>query len=205
MRICVGLLACLTFYSSTAESATGTSDMDKNKLDELFAKIDPVKKFKQGVDFDQLVNLEDPHTRVCANWQQFSLAPVAQGLKVTGPVASITKLAHGKHRERFEWELSSGPNEVSVDVIDAITAQGARKRFMINAEGNSMMEIPYVKGPANVGTVSAMSKNIGDGHTQLFWIYRNMYFEINVRGNFDRLLLARFIQEHAEKNLQAVP
>lgn len=203
-RTCLGLLICLAFFSFTAESANGASEMDKNNLEELFAKNNPVEKFKQRVDFDQVVSREDQSTRVSANWAQLGLAPVAQGLHVSGPVVSVSTLAYDKDQTRVQWVLSDGTNMATVNAIDALTPVGARKRFMDNAEGNSMMDIPYVKGPVNLGTVSAISRDSGSGPMRLFWIYRNMYFEVNIRGKVDQLALARFIQEHAEKNLQSI-
>lgn len=178
--------------------------MDKNNLEELFAKNNPVEKFKQRVDFDQMVSREDQSTRVSANWAQLGLAPVAQGLSVSGPVVSVSTLAYDKDQARVQWVLSDGTNMATVNAIDALTPIGARKRFMDNAEGNSMMDIPYVKGPVNLGTVSAISRDSGSGPMRLFWIYRNMYFEVNIRGKVDQLAIARFIQEHAEKNLQSI-
>jgi hypothetical protein len=203
MRILLGLFLCLTFYSFTAESTIGSSDMDKNKLDELFAKIDPIEKFKHRVDFNQSVSREASNTRVDAHWEHFSFGPVAHGLKVAGPVVTLSTLAHDTEA-RFRWVLSNTAIVGTVYAVDAFTAAGARKLFMDNAEDISLPEIPYVKGPANLGTVAAISKDNSAGHKKLFWIYQNMYFEINAGSTVDQLALARSIQEHAEKNLQPV-
>jgi hypothetical protein len=203
-RFCLGLIACLAFYSSTALSETGASNMGTNKLDAMFAKIDPVEKFKQRIQFDQLVSREDSLTRICAKWEQLPIADAAQGLTVSGPAVSVSQLAFDKGQTRYKWELSGAGKIVTVHVVDALTAPGARKVFMANAEGDSMMEIPYVKAADNLGTVSAISNNAAAGYTRLFWIYRNMYFEVNARGAFDQLALARFVQQHAEKNVQAI-
>lgn len=204
MRFTLIMLFCFVFYSFSAESTTVTSHMDKNKVYGKLGMVNPVENFKERVNFNQLIASEDLRTQVHANWRQLTLSPVAQGLIVGGPKASVSTLAFDKDQTRFEWEfLRAGAAVVSVDVVDALTSAGAQKRFMANAENNSMMDIPYVKGPADLGTVSAISKNDTlAGHSQLFWIYRNMYFEINVRGNFDRMALAHIIQKYAENNLQ---
>jgi len=81
-----------------------------------------------------------------------------------------------------------------------------REHFLIEASSTSMVYIPYIRGPENLGTISAMSPKSESPKKVLFWIYRNILVKMTVSNMSDDQVyeIARWIQNDIETRFEEV-
>jgi hypothetical protein len=164
-------------------------------------QTDKVERFKRRIDFDKVLKAESADKLVRAIWPDALSAPAL------GPGWSVADNTIGRTRggSAREWVLRRGDETVSILIfVSEGGVQPARQFFLLRASNNMMMEVPYLKGPAGLGTLA-----VHLSHKQapsFIWVYRNTTFQVDAQDtSLDILPIARWLQATAESGLVAPP
>jgi hypothetical protein len=189
-RLRVAVLALLLGWAHSIEAG--------GQMDNLEAMLD---RFKQRIDFDGAMRTEAPGRLVLVTWPDILSAPgiVQGGWSI---VANTTKsIAGGAERK---WVLRRGGEEVDVVAFVSPTEVEPARQFFLSEASNTMMpEVPYERGPRDLGTLSAASAP-HPTRGSLLWLFRNVCTEAKrFDTQVDILAIARWLQARYEAALVA--
>ena len=79
----------------------------------------------------------------------------------------------------------------------------AAEKFIQTASSTTRMEIPYIKGPSDLGTLCVVDE--GDD-TTVMWVYRNAFVKVaRYQSDVPHIEIARWIQKHLETKIKSNP
>ena len=139
--------------------------------------IDPqelrVKAFEKKIDFNRAVLNHVASEKIVFNWKNVDIPTHLNGWKLVNQDYTVLK---GKHaREIWEWAYTKNSDGIGIEVTSYKTGnQDALLAIRDLVNMSSMAEPPFIKGPADLGTISA---TLPDGYT-LYWAYRDLSFKI---------------------------
>lgn len=156
---------------------------------------DKVAHFKARIGFDQRPRGAAPRPQPAVAWPDPLAAPgVAGGGWV---VAADSAWREGQGCAR-EWVLRRGPETLVVlAFVSGAGEEGARDFFLARACNTMTLEVPYVPGPEDLGSLSVQSPHAGAPY--LIWVFGNCCVELKtVDTALDLRPIAGWLQSHLE-------
>lgn len=156
-----------------------------------------VERFKQRIDFEGALRDENTAEAVRAIWPNPMSAPgLGAGWSVVGDTTWRTDGGAAR-----EWVLRRSEEAVSILIFVADGGvQPARQVFLLRATESNMVDVPYVKGPAGLGTLAVHLPF--KQASSLIWVYRNTAFHVGADDtSLDILPMAKWLQATAESGL----
>jgi hypothetical protein len=146
---------------------------------EKLKAIDPLeertKAFEKKIDFAKAVSNHVASEKIVFDWSTIENPPHLLGWEITGKIHATTP--GPRAREEWEWGYQKAEQGVGVIItsykIGEQTALLAIRNF---ATASNMVELPYLKGPSDLGTISLVSPSLY-GY-ELHWAYRDLEFSV---------------------------
>lgn len=157
---------------------------------------DRAEEFKKSIQFQEKIAKKEKAEQVCVDWDKLAAPEAMAGWKVTDQIKEDLP-----SYTAYSWVFNRADDYVVVNVKVYPTAKNtAPSDFIDIANATSMQNIPYVAGPDELGTVSAISKS--KLNKSVFWFFRNTLIRVSNKANdFDVLPLAHWLQKQAEVHL----
>ena len=98
----------------------------------------------------------------------------------------------------FVWEFKNGEeNSLTIQARTCKTVENAANYFLNTADSTTTTEIPYIKGPEELGAVSAVD---GQDGTSYFWFYKNVFIKVTKypKSKVSALHIALWVQKELE-------
>lgn len=152
---------------------------------------DKVARFKARIGFDQRPRAAGPEPRPALVWPDPRTAPGIAGAGWSLAADSVWRQDHGCTRE---WVLRLGPQALMVlAFVSAQGEQGARDFFLARACETMTVEVPYVPGPQDLGSLAVQSPHPGAPY--LMWVFGNCCVELKaVDTALDLVAIACWLQ-----------
>jgi hypothetical protein len=156
---------------------------------------DKVARFKARIGFDQRPRGVAPGPHPAVVWPDPLAAPGVAGGGWAVAADTPWREEHGSARE---WVLRRGPETLVVlAFVSGTGEEGARDFFLARACNTMTLEVPYVPGPADLGSLSVHSPHAGAPY--LMWVFGNCCVELKALDTaLDLLPIARWLQGHLE-------
>jgi hypothetical protein len=156
---------------------------------------DKVARFKARIGFDQRPRAFAPGPQPAVLWPDPLAAPGVAGAGWAVAADTTWRQDQGSARE---WVLRRGPEALMVlAFVSGAGEEGARDFFLARTCNTMTLEVPYVPGPPDLGSLSAQSANPGAPY--LIWVFGNCCVELKaVDTALDLLVIARWLQGHME-------
>lgn len=158
-------------------------------------ETEQLKKFKSLIGFEQTPRIGDSDKGVVLDWPSpREWGQLKEGAwQIEGDTIRIHKGAVDRN-----WNLSMDEESISIEVfVSSAGPDLARQHLLEIASNTTMMEIPFTKGPEDLGHLAIQEI---DPQPQYFvWTFYNLCFKIMQDNNTtDVLNLARWIQKHVD-------
>lgn len=160
-------------------------------------QVQKIERFKKRIDFDNALRLENAAQAVRAVWPDPRGAPgLGAGWSVAGD--TIWRTNGGTARQ---WRLRRRNESLSILIfVTDGDLQPVRDFFLSRASENMMVDVPYVKGPAGLGTLAVHLPF--KQAPSVIWLYRNTMFQVDGDDTgLDLLPIAKWLQAIAESGL----
>lgn len=156
---------------------------------------DKVARFKTRIGFDQRPRAFAPGLQPAVPWPDPLAAPGVAGAGWAVAADTTWRQDQGSVRE---WVLRRGPEALMVlAFVSGAGEDGARDFFLARACNTMTLEVPYVPGPQDLGSLSVQSPHAGAPY--LMWMFGNCCVELKaVDTALDLLAVARWLQSHME-------
>lgn len=156
---------------------------------------DKVARFKARIGFDQRPRAFAPVLQPAVLWPDPLAAPGVAGAGWAVAADSTWRQDQGSARE---WVLRRGPEALMVlAFVSGAGEDGAQDFFLARACNTMTLEVPYVPGPPDLGSLSVQSPHAGAPY--LMWMFGNACVELKaVDTALDLLAIARWLQGHME-------
>lgn len=162
-------------------------------------ETEQLKKFKSLIGYEQASRIGDLEKGVVLDWP--SAREWGQLKEGAWQIEGDTIRIHKGTVDR-NWVLSMGEENISIEVfVSSAGPDLARQHLLEIASNTTMMEIPFIKGPEDLGHLAIQEI---DPQPQYFvWIFHNICFKIMQDNNtIDVLSLARWIQKYADGHVK---
>lgn len=155
-----------------------------------------IAEFRQALDFDAVVAKENKQEFVDLAWEHLPTPPQLAGWRTTKQELSRALPPNGEMV--FMMALERDDEFVTITSTIFSSTEQAAAEFLDFANSSTMMEIPYVRGPKSLGTLSAMDKN---RISAVFWFYKNI-FTVVEKGNttISHFDVAAWLHEQMERH-----
>jgi hypothetical protein len=156
---------------------------------------DKVAHFKARIGFDQRPRTFVAGPQPAVLWPDPLVAPGVAGAGWAVAADTAWRQDQGSARE---WVLRRGPEALMVlAFVSGAGEDGARDFFLARTCNTMTLEVPYVPGPQDLGSLSAQSPHRGAPY--LIWVFGNCCVELKaVDTALDLLAIARWLQGHME-------
>ncbi len=155
-------------------------------------------RFRQRIQFDTAFAAEGIEQAAVLRWPDMRDAP---GLgQPVWTVAADTLWREGGGAVR-EWVLRRGRETLSVlAFVSSSGPEPARAYLLARASNNMMVDVPYVRGPQALGTLSLTAK--APAPPFFLWTFRNLCLEVKARDTaVDAAAIAAWLQALAARSL----
>lgn len=164
----------------------------------MFVNPQKLKEFKARIGFDKIVDSPDPDVGVIADWdgaKEYLPTPEAGWKTFSDDIATLS----GGLVMR-KWVFQRGDATLVLKIhVSSVGAGAVRDRFLSDVTTTSMMEIPYVRGPAYLGQLSVQMP--GTPLQTVFWVFHNVYVELSDTSGISVDPMARSIQGFMERHV----
>ena len=151
-----------------------------------------IAALKKSIGFEEAVRGEAPNRGVVLEWPEPltwpELADPAWGVAGQGIYPSVGSALRN-------WTLRQGQRILRVDVFVSSLGPELAHQFLLGVPaGSSMADLPYKRGPRDLGTLSI--QHVSPRVPSLVWCYHNVCVRLSRMGDTaDVLPLARHLQE----------
>jgi hypothetical protein len=164
---------------------------------EKLMQIDPreqrMKAFEKKIDFDRAVLNHVASEKIIFDWRSAGVPDHLDGWKKVDE--DYVALEGRRPREIWEWAYRKNAQAVGIEItvhksgnLEALLEIGRL------ANRSSAAEPPYIKGPTNLGTISAARPN----GLVLYWAYRDLSFKVDSTDQELALKTAYWLNSIAE-------
>jgi hypothetical protein len=129
--------------------------------------------FKRVIQFDRAVQSESKNEYIDLDLTRLEAPPQLNGWKVVQHQLAVQR-GDGSKSLYWQFEKETG----SLTIIITLYKPGsdsAAMRFLEIADSTTTLEIPYIKGPSTIGTLSATDK---ESREDIFWFFENACVEL---------------------------
>jgi hypothetical protein len=163
-----------------------------------------IEEFKKRINFQEISKLQSQTEGIVIKWD-FPLQWQPFSNQNWEIVNNSNSLSIDKDFVLKEWVLRQGEKTLVVEVgVSSAGTELAQQHLLNVAVNTTMMEIPYRKGPIELGDISII--NTGEMIRNVVWVFKNVCFRISDLDNsIDVLAFARWLQllakQHIVKNI----
>lgn len=165
-------------------------------MDSMHAK--KVARFRERIGLDAALRDESLVESAQVQWPDMLGAPgIDRG---SWRVAADTLWRDGGGEAR-EWVLRRGRETMSMLAFVSSTGPEPARSFLLRrASENMMIEVPFVRGPSELGSLAVTGEPAGPPF--FLWVFRNLCLEVKARETrVDALAVARWLQALASRSL----
>lgn len=129
--------------------------------------------FKRAIQFDRAVQGESKNEYIDLDLARLESPPQLNGWKVVQHQLAVQK---GDGSKSLYWRFEKGAGSLTIIItLYGPATDSAAKRFLEIADSTTTAEIPYIKGPSAIGTLSATDK---ENREDIFWFFENACVEL---------------------------
>jgi hypothetical protein len=156
-----------------------------------------VKAFEKKIDFSRALLNHDASETIVFDWKHTGIPKHLDGWKLVDQ--DYVALEGRRPREIWEWGYTKNSEAVGVEITyHKAGKQEALMAIRSLANRSSMVDTPFIKGPAGLGTISSA---LPDGNT-LYWAYRDLSFKVESTNKDLALKTAYWLNSIAEAHRQ---
>lgn len=162
-------------------------------------EVERTEAFKRKIGYQRLVErTENSSVGVAAEWPDLLSAPMLRSGGWTVATDSIWSVADGASRSVVLRSAQRTINSTMFVSTKGVAA--ALKELISRASATMTPEVPYEKGPDDLGDIAV---SLGSGGDQdLIWVFHNVCFQMRgVQSEIDILAIARWLQSVANAHV----
>jgi hypothetical protein len=161
-------------------------------------------KFKRAVDFDARLEKQRKDEFIDLNFENFPKPPMlVDWVEDQRDINSEIEIGGSNLSWRFEKQKAS----ITIGLVSfAPKSHSAGIEFLRRADATTMVDLPWLRGPNDLGTVSAIGGRNGTPPDFIFWFYENIFAEISTTSpsGVSVLELAKWLQRCFEDNKKPI-
>lgn len=163
---------------------------------QIKTRADQIEDFKKSVNFTERLKSNEKNEKICVDWEKLEAPPLLAGWK---EISRAKDIVDGV--EYYSWGFNKADKYIAIFItISPPDHNSSPDEFLKILAASSMREMPYTVGPAELGTLSAVStiKPLSN----VFWFYRNALLRIDSQDSgIDPIPLALWLQKQAEQHV----
>ncbi len=152
-------------------------------------------EFRKTIGFDAARAQETRVAQVLLDWEGLRSPPE---LEDWNRRVDVSKDEEGGMTVSIDFSKNDEQVNLSIQVFDPRTNR-APESLLIKADSVTSMNIPYLRGPHDLGTLSLISPS--QPTRRVFWFFHNVHAEVSVyKTAVPALTVARWLQRQLELN-----